>query len=379
MTIQEFKKSKEDKAKSVLSGEKNINGLRVRFTNIDFYKDGGDFRNGKQSSNNVVHASDRVFVLAEFNGIRIPFYISTGDGGKEKVPVGKWYPIFGHLGWINKGSQEEINDAYGSKALKDIKNWLDQNVGFLGEADDKGYFGLTSETKVNEGTGAKLFYDSLNRDLKPTRQRNQFDKPEEYQNKLKNIQLGKQHMIDLVARATGENKVENTTDTPSSAVGELKRYIVSQCKGDAYEIFLWSQGKSIVNNPPVEIRNIIMGMNPKITGSNFLIDNIDAVNYFKSWVPMKTLDDEAFEYILDNNEKYLKLYRAFGRPTQKQNFHIIKKMEYGTEEEGFLSYDNIEALDKGGEKLLGQNSVKKDYPEMPPLLKSSSAIRKIRF
>ena len=38
--------------------------------------------------------------------------------------------------------------------------------------------------------------------------------------------------------------------------------------------------------------------------------------------------------------------------------------------------DNIEALDKGGEKLLGQKSVKKDYPEMPPILKSSSAIRK---
>lgn len=163
---------------------------------------------------------------------------------------------------------------------------------------------------------------------------------------------------------------------PPPSVSKLKNYIVSECKGDAYEIFLWERGKSIVNNPPREIRNIVMSMNPKITGSNFLIDNIDAVNYFKSWVPMKTLDDEAFEYILDNNEKYLKLYRAFGRPTQKQNLQIIKKMEYGTEEEGFLSYDNIEALDKGGEKLLGQKSVKKDYPEMPPILKSSSAIRK---
>ena len=357
MTTEEFKKSKEDKAKNVLSGEKNINGLKVKFVDINFYKAGGDFRNGKQSSNNVVHASDRVFVLAEFNGIRIPFYISTGDGGKEKVPVGKWYPIFGHMGWINKGSQEEINDAYGSKALKDIKNWLDQNVGFLGEADSNGYFGLTSETKVNEGTGAKLFYDSLNRDLKPTRQRNQFDKPEEYQNKLKNIQLGKQHMIDLVARATGENKVENTKDTPSSALGKLKRYIVSQCKGDAYEIFLWSQGKSIVNNPPVEIRNIIMGMNPKTTGSNYVIDNVDAVNYFKAWVPMKTLGDEAFEYILDNNEEYLKLYKDFGRPTQIQNLEIIKKLET----EGFDN-DNFKALDKAEQQL-----------------KSSMAIRKIRF
>jgi hypothetical protein len=180
-------------------------------------------------------------------------------------------------------------------------------------------------------------------------------------------------------RRPGMDSIDVREKKLSDSAIKLKNYIISNCKGDAYEIFLWERGKSIVNNPPREIRNIVMSMNPKITGSNFLIDNIDAVNYFKSWVPMKTLDDEAFEYILDNNEKYLKLYRAFGRPTQKQNFHIIKKMEYGTEEEGFITYDNIEALDKGGEKLLSQKSVKKDYPEMPPILKSSSAIRKIRF
>jgi hypothetical protein len=357
MTAEEFRKSKEDKAKSVLSGEKNINGLKVRFVNIDFLKS-GDRRQGKQSSSNVVHASDRVFVLAEFNGIRIPFYISTGDGGKEKVPVGKWYPIFGHMGWVNKGTQEEINDAYGSKALKDIKNWLDQNVGFLGETDDNGYFGLTSETRASESVGdAKVFYDSLNRDLRPTERKFIWRTPEEKLQEQKNIQLGKQHMIDLVAKATGENKVEYSSDISSSSVGVLKNYIVSKCKGDAYEIFLWSQGKSIVNNPPVEIRNIIMGMNPKVTGSNFVIDNIDAVNYFKAWVPMKTLGDEAFEYILDNNEDYLKLYRDFGRPTGRQNIEIIKKLET----EGFDS-DNFKALEKAEQQF-----------------KSSKAIRKIRF
>ena len=364
MTIQEFKKSKEDKAKSVLSGEKNINGLRVKFVDINFYKAAtGDHRVGKQSSSNVVHASDRVFVLAEFNGIRIPFYISTGDGGKEKVPVGKWYPIFGHMGWVNKGSQEEINDAYGSKALKDIKNWLDQNVGFLGEADDNGYFSLSKETQVNE-SAAKPFYDSLNRDLKPTAQKNQFDTPEEYQKKEKNIQLGKQHMIDLVAKATSENNVENTSATISPSVGQLMKYIVSQCKGDAYEIFLWSEGKSIVNNPPIEIRNIIVGMNPKTTGSNYVIDNVDAVNYFKAWVPMKTLGDEAFEYILENNEEYLNLYKNFGKPTQIQNVDIYAKEE-----------------NRGNDSEIDRLRLKaKEEMNKPSMLKQSSmAIRKIRF
>jgi hypothetical protein len=154
--------------------------------------------------------------------------------------------------------------------------------------------------------------------------------------------------------------IETKSATPPPSVAQLKNYIISQCKGDAYEIFLWSEGKSIVNNPPREIIEIIRGMNPKVTGSNYLIENIDAVNYFKSWVPMKTLGDEAFEYILDNNEEYLNLYKNFGRPTQKQNIEIIRKLET----EGFV-YDNFEALDKA-EKDLG-------------ILKSSKSIRKIKF
>jgi hypothetical protein len=147
-------------------------------------------------------------------------------------------------------------------------------------------------------------------------------------------------------RNRSNDREESLSATHPPSVAQLKNYIISQCKGDAYEIFLWSEGKSIVNNPPKEIRNIIMGMNPKITGSNYLIENIDAVNYFKSWVVMRTLGDEAFEYILDNNEEYLKLYRDFGRPTQKHNVQIIKKLET----EGYAS-DNFEALEKAEDEF----------------------------
>ena len=94
-----------------------------------------------------------------------------------------------------------------------------------------------------------------------------------------------------------------------------------------------------------------MGMNPKITGSNYLIENIDAVNYFKSWVVMKTLGDEAFEYILDNNEEYLNLYKNYGRPTQRQNVQIIKRLET----EGF-DLENFEALNEAEDEFEKGNS-----------------------
>ncbi len=145
--------------------------------------------------------------------------------------------------------------------------------------------------------------------------------------------------------------------TPPASVGILKSYIISKCKGDAYDIFLWERGKSIVNNPPEEIKKIVMGMSPKITGSNYIFRNIDAINYFKDWVPMKTLGDEAFEYILDNNVEYLKLYRAFGRPTQRQNIAIIKKLESGMDESDF-AWENYEALDRADKKIKRNESRK---------------------
>ena len=40
---------------------------------------------------------------------------------------------------------------------------------------------------------------------------------------------------------------------------------------------------------------------------------------------------------------------------------------------------DIEARDKAEDKLSREKNVKKDYPEMPPLLKSSKSIRKIKF
>lgn len=43
-------------------------------------------------------------VLVDINGVQVPFYLSTGLGGKANVASGKWYPFFGigDDGWINE-------------------------------------------------------------------------------------------------------------------------------------------------------------------------------------------------------------------------------------------------------------------------------------
>jgi len=108
--------------------------------------------------------SDRVTALAKIKGVHVPFYISTGEGGKLTVPTGKWYPFFGlssDSGWFNKGSEEDILDFYGSSTLKNIADWLNTNVGnLLALEKEKGPLFLPVFDKINATK-------AVNQDLSP--------------------------------------------------------------------------------------------------------------------------------------------------------------------------------------------------------------------
>ena len=73
----------------------------------------------------------RVVVVKDINGVKVPFYISTGSGGKKNVPTGQWYPYFGNGpdGWFNKGSEEDINNFYNSPELKAAADELNTTIG----------------------------------------------------------------------------------------------------------------------------------------------------------------------------------------------------------------------------------------------------------
>ena len=101
------------------------------------YNDLDQNGNPKRSTelSKVVKLGGRVQVIANINGVNIPFYISTGSGGKKSVPTGKWYPYFnvGPDMWMNKGTEESINNFYGSPELRKMAQWLDDNLGDLRE------------------------------------------------------------------------------------------------------------------------------------------------------------------------------------------------------------------------------------------------------
>lgn len=116
-------------------------------------------RTGK--SYKVVSHGGRPLVLIDMGTIKLPFYCSTGEGGKELVKVGNWFPIFGINGWFNKGSQYQINNYYGSSKARTIANALDKTLGdtFLT------YKSHLVVPNVMDGSEGMRF---INQDLSPT-------------------------------------------------------------------------------------------------------------------------------------------------------------------------------------------------------------------
>jgi hypothetical protein len=73
----------------------------------------------------------RPFVIVKDGTDFIPYWMSTGRGGKTNVARGKWYPVVGMSErWINKEGDGLI-EYYGSKRLRKYAENLDKNLLFL--------------------------------------------------------------------------------------------------------------------------------------------------------------------------------------------------------------------------------------------------------
>lgn len=99
----------------------------------------------------------RLGIMVKVGDMRVPFYISTGLGGKAKVPAGKWYPFFGinSEGWMVKLTEAEILKSYDSPLLKNIQSFLDEVIGDL----DTAWSSLHSGAKtLDEARSAADFF-----------------------------------------------------------------------------------------------------------------------------------------------------------------------------------------------------------------------------
>ena len=104
----------------------------------------------------------RTFVLVKITGpngnvIEVPFYISTGVGGKEETTPGKWYPVLGigKADWINKTTGAELADYYGIPELREAAEKLDATLGDIRDTVEETVDGV-AEAQVKAQLNASL-------------------------------------------------------------------------------------------------------------------------------------------------------------------------------------------------------------------------------
>lgn len=104
---------------------------------------------------------NRLMVLADVDGVEIPFYISSGENPKEGVNPGEWYPIFGigDDGWLIKTSRlGGIKTSYNSEKLQIIKKILDSTFGDLEKIRQQRRTGLVGEAGIKEDVSFELLF-----------------------------------------------------------------------------------------------------------------------------------------------------------------------------------------------------------------------------
>jgi len=171
----------------------------IPYDTVEFAGEGQPLRRSSGESS-VINYGGRMMVTRDVNGVTVPFYLSTGSGGKADVPAGKWYPFFGvgADGWINKTGGKEMANYYGSEALKQAAQELDATVG-----------DIRSDASVPKVSRTGQHIDFINRGFSPA------------ENQKEDTLIKVRENIDRVVSAVEKEKAD-VTEAPQTIETEAQ-------------------------------------------------------------------------------------------------------------------------------------------------------------
>lgn len=157
--------------------------FNIPYDTSEFVGEGQPLRK-RSGQASVINYGGRMMTMRNVNGVMVPFYLSTGAGGKADVAAGKWYPFFGigKDGWINKTGGKEMANYYGSEELKQAAQILDNTVGDIRE-----------DTTVPKVSPSGKHVDFINQGLTPSEneQADTLEKVQQNIEKVKTMVAGK--------------------------------------------------------------------------------------------------------------------------------------------------------------------------------------------
>jgi chromosome segregation ATPase len=123
---------------------------------------------------------NRRYVLVDIDGVTVPFYRSSGLGGKAETKAGSWYPFFGREieeGWINKTNGKDMSVYYGSAKWEKVGKWLDETYQTdrhpLGDFDNTNadirfnqFLKTYDVTPTTSSSGTMTVYENINKMLR---------------------------------------------------------------------------------------------------------------------------------------------------------------------------------------------------------------------
>jgi hypothetical protein len=120
--------------------------------------------------------TNRAYAILEYKGVKVPFYLSSGENQKPGVIPGRWYPFFGlqvntfgKASWIRKDSSG-MRAFYGIKLLRAMSEYMQDNIGDVrievsNKTAQQNEVELTKEqiATINEGFDSERDNQSLSR------------------------------------------------------------------------------------------------------------------------------------------------------------------------------------------------------------------------
>jgi len=172
------------------------------------FKDKVLFEN-EEGKKYILQTLSRIAVIANINGVKIPFYqSSSGTGGKTD---GGWYPFFGNKGaWLIKGDIEKMNRGYDIPEIKEMMEYLDQTL------PEYLYLNLLTEEQK------KVFADPV--------WKSKFSKNEQIKNANKDFILNPDEAGEYMAKVLNYDMKDAPEDSSSTQNPEFIKKILDSIK-----------------------------------------------------------------------------------------------------------------------------------------------------
>lgn len=327
----------------------------------------------------VLNISERMVTIVDIGGVQVPFYLTTGQGGKNLTP--SWYPMFGYSpsGWLNKTDGKDMESYYERLVGK-------ENADILKSVAEKlnTQFGITPNSIKQTGIiTAEQTYNAVNSifDFTPAENQkidasvNAKDELEKLENNIKSVgdkisgvtltegnttqqsatqtEVPNQAEIDKINREYNA-KIDALRPTPQDKIAESKKRIEDMLKGiyaDLVQDIVDEVASKRPTQEDIEEYRELRKANKENTKRGKELTKI-----LKNWKLMSTLTDDGYISIVDLLDNIAQQETEIEQKTTKDEVtdQDIKEVVEDVMTQGSESADRKEVLNNSAEPVVAK-------------------------